>query len=231
MIHAVSTAGGRSASFDVREDTNDSALVSAVVGQDEYGLGTLPELTGWALDIGSHVGSVAVALAMDHPRVNVIAVEPVPDNSALIRLNAERNGVGDRVHVEEAAATTKARSTVHYGYTETPETPDDAFVVANRYIGNIWHRDSSRSETKTVPGVSIRALAEKYETPSFEFAKIDCEGCEWSFLSRDAKLIEVIVGEWHDLPVDEIRKLLGKTHDVEILVDHIGIGLFRAVRR
>ena len=69
----------------IRGDTNDGALAKGLLDTDEYRLKDLPDLTGWALDIGAHVGTVTIALAIDHPGLKVIAVEPVPDNVELLR--------------------------------------------------------------------------------------------------------------------------------------------------
>lgn len=52
-------------------------------------------------DVGTGTGAIAVALAVARPRIEVWAVDTNPAAVALAALNAERNGVGDRVHVLE----------------------------------------------------------------------------------------------------------------------------------
>jgi release factor glutamine methyltransferase len=49
-------------------------------------------------DVGSGTGAIAVTLAVHRPLADVWAVDKNPDAVALTRANAERNGVGDRVH-------------------------------------------------------------------------------------------------------------------------------------
>lgn len=223
---------GQLLTFEVREDTNDDALVHGVLGEDEYDLRSLSGLTGWALDVGAHIGSVAVALAADHPDLRIIAVEPVPDNAELVRRNAELNGFGDRIFVEEAGAAGTRRSKVScaYGYL-AGDHGDAGYVSQNRYIGNIWRRQDLPADHVAARPVTIASLAEAYGVERFRFCKIDCEGCEWRFLRRDADRIDEIVGEWHDRRAPSIVRLLEATHEVSILRDDRGSGIFRALRR
>jgi release factor glutamine methyltransferase len=52
-------------------------------------------------DVGTGSGAIAVALASAKPQIEVWATDMNPDAVRLARRNAERNGVGDRVHVVE----------------------------------------------------------------------------------------------------------------------------------
>ena len=227
----VDTPNLRNANFHVREDTNDAALAYAILDADEYLLRNHAPLTGWALDIGSHIGTVAVAMAIDNPELRVIAVEPVPDNAALIRENVAANGLQSRVFVEEAAAGAIGQSTARCAFDyRTGGTDDLGYVIQNRFIGNIWRQSDQDAEVIEAPVLTLRGLAEKYGTDEFSYCKIDCEGCEWDFLAKDAQLIREIVGEYHDAGPKRIVKLLGKTHIVDIISDHNGTGIFRAVR-
>lgn len=223
------TPGGHQASYHVRADTNDAALIVGILGEDEYHLAGL-KLSGWALDIGAHVGTIAIALAMDHPNLKVIAVEPVPDNAELIRRSVASNGLSERVFVEEAGAGAIGQATVpcHYAYT-AHDIPDQGYVEQNRFIGNLW-RDLGEGTVIDAPVVTIPGLMDKYGIDEFRFVKIDCEGCEWEFLAEHTQAIEEMVGEWHDGPFSRIKKLL-RHHSVELLTDYGGSGIFRAIRK
>ena len=50
-------------------------------------------------DVGTGSGAVAVALAVNRPKIEVWATDTNPEAVELARANAERHGVADRVHV------------------------------------------------------------------------------------------------------------------------------------
>jgi release factor glutamine methyltransferase len=52
-------------------------------------------------DVGTGSGAIAVALAVNRPQVEVWATDTSPEAVELARVNAEQNGVADRVHVVE----------------------------------------------------------------------------------------------------------------------------------
>jgi FkbM family methyltransferase len=231
----VPTPGGHVAVLLTRAYTNDEALVRGVLGEDEYRLASLPPLTGWALDVGAHVGSVTLALALDHPALNVIAIEPVPENAALITRSVERAGLGDRVHVlAEAAGEGKGTLPCRYGYTSIGDI-DPGYVQQNAYVGNIWRLSPDVEGIEVqAPIVTIDDLRERFGIDRFRFCKTDAEGAEWAFFAdpRQNGYIDEIVGEYHDNGPQAIIDLLAATHDVDIWSNFgNATGIFRAVRR
>jgi len=227
----VATPKGNHAYFEVRGDTNDGALVIGILSTDEYKLAELPTFTGWGLDIGAHVGTVAIAMAMDNPELRMIAVEPVPDNCALIRQSVIANGLQERVFIEQASLGKPGQATLPCRYAYTSHTiPDQGYVEQNRFIGNLW-REEGEGTYLDSPVVTLDDLAERYEVTDFAFGKADCEGCEWDGLKEGAERVALWVAEWHDKPYEAVPALLGKTHDCEMLTDYGGSGIFRAVRK
>ena len=170
-----------------RLGTSDwNTVASVMLPGDEYGLATL-SLKGRAADVGAHIGAVTVALLMDNPDLHVIAIEPVPDNAALVRENVEQNGVSGRCEVLEAAVGGGKRTQVRYGYTGSENALHHAF------IGNtslVYRTDENPHTETTVPIVSLAALG------PLSFVKIDCEGGEWGFL-RGKVRVPRIHGEAH----------------------------------
>lgn len=226
------TPRGNRVELFTRPDTNDAAMVTGLLSTDEYQLRDL-DLSGWALDIGSHVGTIAIALAVDNPNLSVIAIEPVPDNAELIRRNVAVNFLGTRVFVEEAGAGALGQATTPcmYGYTES-DNPDTGYMQQSRFVGNLYRTKEHPVGTSIeARAVSLSGLVAKYGVTDFRFAKIDCEGCEYQFLSSGAEVVEEIIGEWHDGPPEQIYDILEPTHHVTIYEDKGGIGLFRAVRK
>jgi FkbM family methyltransferase len=227
------TPNGNALRLVIRGDTNDAAMANAILSEDEYQLKGR-RLSGWALDIGSHIGSVGLALAIDHPDLSVVCIEPVPDNVRIIWESAQANGIDDRVFIEEAGAGKGKGSTrCQYAYTAA-NNPDKGYVSQSRFIGNVFRADDEpEGTTIDVPTVTIAGLAQKYGVADFAFCKIDCEGCEYAFFAEGAERIAYIIGEWHDGPFSRIYELLDDTHEVTQVssADDGSIGLFQAVRR
>ncbi len=215
-----------------RTDTNDGALVAGIIANDEYNLGDLPPLSGVAIDIGAHIGIIALALAADHPNLHVIAVEVVPENVVGLRLNIDHNQFHDRITVVEAAASAPGRQTetVLWNYTYAKNT-DKAYVDDSRYIANIFDSVDSTSEAHKVKAVSLDTLMDGIDR--LALLKIDCEGCEWRFLkSKRVADVDIIIGEYHNGGgIESIRTLIGESHEVTQTGGAHDVGIFRAVRR
>lgn len=231
-IGSFQTPHGRPIKFFYREGTNDWNTVASCLGSnDEYGLRSLT-VTGWAVDVGGYLGSVGITVAVDNPTARVLIVEPVPDNAALCRRNAELNGVSDRVYVFEGAAGKPGKSTseIRFRYVGDPNLEHHAFVgntsLAYEFGGDTPHL------TRTVETLGLAALLKRFGITEPDFLKIDCEGGEWPFFTAarsDLLRLPLIVGEAHPVQghvIDEIVTVLGATHDVTV-----DGWLFRAVRR
>lgn len=217
--------------WHTRTDTNDGALVAGIIGNDEYDLGCLPQLTGTAIDIGAHIGVVALALAADHPDLKIIAVEPVPQNVEGLRMNVERNGFADRITVIEAAGAAPGTKRVEmYWNYRWAENSDQAYTDDSRFIANIFGPLGSDADKHRVKAVSLDSLMEGIDR--LALLKVDCEGCEWNVLrSKRVADIDYILGEFHNGGgMAAVHLLLDATHEVEQIGGGGDVGLFRAVR-
>jgi FkbM family methyltransferase len=199
------TPRGRSVTMAYREDTSDYNTLRSCMNEDEYRLRDL-NLSGTALDVGAHIGGVAVALALDNPELRIIAVEAVPPNVELLRENVNRAGVSDRVAVVPAAAGKGKTTTIKWGFAGNESADHHAF------IGNSLLPPKSEHLSEKVKVRTLADLVAEYGPISF--AKVDCEMCEFAFL-RGAALSEValIRGEVHADPT-ELVDALAPTHDV-----------------
>ncbi len=227
------TPAGNTVTMTYRQDTSDWNTVSACLrnpygGGDEYHLPS--GLSGWGLDVGAHIGSVAIGLLIDNPAMRVVAIEAVPPNVDLIRVNLEQNGLTDRcVLLAGAAWKGTGKIDVEYGYTgsETAEV--------HRFIGSItpWMDAPGEKESASVPRYSLKDALSHTEGQGFVWAKTDCEGCEHYFFKGPLlSQIATIEGEWHHRDGDPalFAGQLGKTHEVTY-TEGIGGGPFKAVRR
>lgn len=142
------------------------------------------------LDIGANIGAFAVRAATHV--AEVIAIEPAPDNIAVLRENIEINGV-DNVHVIEAAVLGAEKKQVSLALSNTCGARHRVGTVRGR--SNIW-----------VEGLPINDLVEYYKANKL---KIDCEGGELEILREvDLAPIEEIICEWHLLMIGDREWLL-----------------------
>lgn len=231
----VTPAGGNATMF-YRGDSTDWNTISAIFRNpmaegsetgDEY---HLPRgLSGWALDLGAHIGSATVALLLDNPGLRVLAIEAVPENAELVERNLAANGLTDRAVVWNAAAWSKAGTmTVEYDYSGSE------IARSHRYIGSVspWISDAPRTYVK-VKAVTLTQAIKATGEQGFVWVKSDCEGCEHPFFNGPglAKL-GVIEGEWHhrDGTPESFAARLSRTHEVA-WAEGVGGGPFRAVPR
>jgi FkbM family methyltransferase len=229
------TPRGRPVEMVIRAGTNDWNTTNACMTEDEYGLRDLSFST-LAVDVGGYTGGVSIGLAVDNPGLRVLCIEPVPANQELIRENIARAGVGEQVllYPGAAAGRTVETTTIRHSYR------GDAALEHHAFVGNtslVYERAGIEEHDETeVYCLSLTVIVAAYGVP--EFLKIDCEGCEYSFLDDPAtRQVPLIIGEWHPVPWsgrgmtrDDIRSLL-PFHDVAFSGPESGPGGFRAVLR
>lgn len=205
----VRTPRGNAARMAVRDGTSDLSTVGAtfagVAGSglvDEYDLRSL-HVSGTFLDVGGHIGTVAVAVLLDNPDATAVIVEPLPENVDMIRRNLELNGLRDRAVVEAAAV----------GATEVRYD-----TGVHRFIGNIGGASGKVAKVPMFSGI----------TPKPQAVKTDAEGGEWALFPLVLGT-PLIFGEWHGKgEADLLAALPGYWVDAKPQDD--GTGLFRAVR-
>ena len=76
-------------------------------------------------DVGTGSGVIGVSIAVAAPQVEVFATDINADAVSLARENAERHGVGDRVHVFEGDLLTPVPSDVDLVVANLPYLPED----------------------------------------------------------------------------------------------------------
>jgi len=205
-----------------RENTNDWNTLTATLTQDEYALPA--GLSGVAVDIGAYLGSVAIALALDNPSLDVVAIEPVWANADLIERNVAANMVWHRVKVVRGAVGAGDAVTVAYGFKGTEASEHHAFVGNSTLGYGLTH------ESRVYKPITLQALVDRYG--DIEFMKIDCEGGEWPFLTGPLERVGPIVGEAHAIGGHrggDIAKVLKRTHVVETFGDLDGTVEFTAI--
>jgi FkbM family methyltransferase len=142
------------------------------------------------VDIGAHVGVVALWLAKRFPGVRIIALEPMPEVFDLLVRNIRRNGVDNVVPLNLAV------------------TGDGRTI---RLVSNPW-TNSGGSTTQLrnldLPGHAHRAcrsitldeLFARFGLSCCPLLKIDCEGSEYEICYSSDSLEKVgdVIGEFHE---------------------------------
>jgi len=119
------------------------------------------------VDVGSHVGYVALAVAnVVGPRGHVLCLEPTPETFQRLRANVARNGLMNVTLVEAAAAECD-------GSAQLACSGDSA-------MWNSLARDGVRY--LQVATRSLDSVVAEAGWPSVAGIKIDAEGAEWSVL-------------------------------------------------
>lgn len=226
----VRTASGNTAIFEPRAGTNDAALAWGIIEGREY---DLPTVSGWAIDIGAHIGIVSVALALDNPDLRIVAVEALPENVEALRRNLALNGLTDRVIVEHAAAASAAETEpveIVYGWTSAINQPD-GFMQESKFIGGMVGPNDT-SKVAVCSPLSLGAILAKHGIAEVSLLKIDCEGCEWFFLdSPELSRVNRIIGEMHIGRHGDAKRLRALLAGFTVTMDDsLVVATFEAVR-
>lgn len=174
----------------------------------------LSKLSAGFLDIGANIGYYCVIAArICPPNMPIIAIEPNPDNAALIRANAR---LADAVH---RIVTLEAAVSDHIGRT-------DLYLSSTNFGDHrVFADPQEKRNTTSVETTTLARLLERYS--SVDFIKIDTQGAEPIVLlpARDAlrarrERIIVILEFWpHVLEAQQAIDL------VDLLAD-LGLTLF-----
>ena len=139
------------------------------------------------IDIGAGIGDFTILAARAASAGRVVACEPSPTATALLRENLRRNDVTNVVVVDAAvAANASPRALMPGRHGATAST----------------HSTAPAEPSLTVPGVTLAEVLARLPGGRCDLLKSDCEGAEFDFLlgADDATLarIDRIVLEYHD---------------------------------
>lgn len=165
--HRTVTVGGLR--FAVRRGTwADEAVLRHVVGDREYhppGYEIGPDDV--VIDVGANIGAFAVTAARAAANGRVYAVEPEPDNFALLCGNVRRNGCRNVTPVRAAVADAAGEVALS--------------LSADNAAGHSVQRRHGGRDVM-VPAVTLGGLLDEYRIERCDFLKLDCEGAEYDIL-------------------------------------------------
>jgi FkbM family methyltransferase len=155
----------------------DSELVHFIRARVPFG--------GLMVDVGAHIGLVAVQVARERPNATVHAFEPFPNNVSALKSNVERNELSN-VIVNAAALSDRTGSVT--------------MTVASE--GSNWHYVGGQ-DGLSVDALTLDDYARQAGIDRIDVLKVDVEGHEPSVLRGAGGLlrsgaIRTIVAEIHD---------------------------------
>jgi FkbM family methyltransferase len=157
------------------------------------------------VDVGANIGAFAV-YAAQRTRARLLAVEPHPENAAVLRRNLRANGAEDAVVAECAVADAPGTLPLFLGRSGTTH---QLFATG---------KDTAAGDSIDVRVATLPQLLAEHGIAAVDFLKLDCEGAEGLILPSlpDALLrsIRAIAMEFHDdvspLAHDALAKLLAE---------------------
>lgn len=164
-----------------------AGVVATELAMDGYGLGRITFEPGdVVVDVGAHVGMVAIWLAVRNPHITVVAIEPEPLNLAHLRTNVAAHGADNVVVVP--LALTRDRRTVRI-----------ARPPLNSGGAGCYHDRADGYPTAEVRSTTLDAIFDEYVPGRCRLLKVDCEGAEHEILpaSRALRRVDWFAGEFH----------------------------------
>jgi FkbM family methyltransferase len=188
--------------FTCRDGTNDEDVVRSIF-EGEYAVpnSSQYEAGSVSFDLGAHIGAYAIWACSQHQSLNVLCVEPIPENRKLLFKNTRHNDMQRRVACFDGAVgpVSEQHAVIHY----TSSATEHGRI--HHFVGNSVGFDKG-NRSVTVPVVGLDDLLTRaafiFNTSKIWTLKIDVEGGEYPFFNESSieslKKIKWIVGEYHD---------------------------------
>lgn len=190
-----------------RDGKSDWNTNQAILKEDEYFFNRLPlSREGVAIDIGSFVGSAALALAS--LGIKVVAVEALSKNVECIKKAMSLNSFGGQITLYHRAIGDSDTSTIKIYHGDTSNATGDV----HEFVGNAFATPGLHALPEEVQTISLDTIFQENKISHCPVLKIDCEGGEWACFKAASPetldKIDYIVGELHDvgLPGCNTRK-------------------------
>lgn len=181
-------------------DAPGSGTGRTVLGElydDAYGLdGLNPQPGEVFVDVGAHIGGVAIALAKRHPDTPVIAYEANPATFALLQANLQRNRVTNVQAVNCAVAGAAGTLTLIEPIGDTGAATAMVAAAEHRRLLELGCRAFS------VPAITLDDLFARHAIARSRLLKLDCEGAEHDIIANAQVFdrVSALAMELHLLP-------------------------------
>jgi len=180
--------------FYHRLDTTDRATIDSVVRYNEYNSDLFfYESKDTFIDLGCHIGSWSVLMAVFNPMFKVYAYEALPENIKMIKKNIELNNLTN-VFPFQNIVSDCSEGTERIYYTDD----STKFGASHKFVGNTL---GGTGETLDVKKICINDVFLNNNIKHCKVIKTDCEGGEVHTFStvtpETLQKIDYIIGEFH----------------------------------
>ena len=194
-----------SSRFEIR-NAMERSILRWVIQWDEYGIFREPlRATDVVIDVGAHIGSFSFACREAGSR-NIHAFEAYPENYQRLRGNVKSLS---GIHVSQLAVFRSDVDVEVLKHSGPRGSNTGAGSVL--YGGGLFDNESREFKSPDPVGVvtagtiALDSILGRFER--VKVMKVDCEGSEFPilFTSRLLSRVERIVGEFHEVPKDEMQ--------------------------
>jgi FkbM family methyltransferase len=179
--------------FYYHDLSNDRNTIIACFANDEYKILELYRDEQAFIDIGAHLGSVSMLASTLNPQPKIIAVEPLPENVDLIKMNAKENGIDLTIYPIAIHPKSGEKTKVYYGGGEHDFVGQENLTNSREF--------SAIRRCVEVDTISIEDIIKNNKIDSC-IIKIDAEGIEEELFkhmtNETLSKIKVLVGEYHN---------------------------------
>ena len=156
--------------------------------------------TDTVLDVGGNLGVFVLWAAPQVPQGRVVTIEPIPSALSCLRLNVERNGLGN-VTVLHAAVGCDGGEVELVTYPSI-ELLSHGVNIRPHAIARLLSKYLHWAVRVTAPRISLGRIMDEHNLDTVNYLKLDCEGAEFEILQNlEAAYwprIERIAVEYHE---------------------------------
>jgi len=125
------------------------------------------------IDAGAYIGTFSLYLKSVRPAVNIIAIEPMPGNFAILEENI---GKVNGIYLEQKAIVGVQGPTILYD-----------FGLRASACHSIYDLGITEARKIPVDGITLEDVLNKYSLSRVNFLKLDCQGAEYGIILSASK--------------------------------------------
>ncbi|MES2437407.1 MAG: FkbM family methyltransferase [Patescibacteria group bacterium] len=140
------------------------------------------------IDLGANVGFSSLYFKLRNPSLQLVAVEPDPNNIKLLHLN-----LADTQNVQ-----------IIEGAVSSQEGNEKFYIASKQGMSSSFFVPRQKSETRNVTTYTFDSLLSFLNWQEVDLVKFDIEGAEWKvFEKASTRRVNILIGEYHEYITDQ----------------------------